>query len=103
MLTQRPRDVKHDVYGCFIDYQKAFDRMKHDKLLEILKGIGIENQDLRIISYLCWNLTLAIRVEGEMSENISIKQSLKQRCVFLLLLFDNCLEFIFRVMYKNMY
>jgi len=43
VLIQKARDVNHDVYACFIDYQKAFDRVKHDKLLEILKVIGIDN------------------------------------------------------------
>jgi len=36
VLIQRARDVNHDVYACFIDYQKAFDRVKHDKLIKIL-------------------------------------------------------------------
>jgi len=35
------RDVNHNVYTCFIDYQKAFDRVEHDKLVKILEEIGL--------------------------------------------------------------
>jgi len=60
VLIQRARDVNRDVYACFIDYQKAFDKVEHDKLIKILEVTGIDNQDLSIISNLYWNQTFAI-------------------------------------------
>lgn len=30
------------VYACFIDYRKAFDNVKHGKLIEVLKQTGID-------------------------------------------------------------
>ena len=30
-----------NIYFCFIDYAKAFDCVDHDKLLKILKEMGI--------------------------------------------------------------
>ena len=32
---------RKNIYFCFIDYAKAFDCMDHNKLWEILKGMGI--------------------------------------------------------------
>ena len=32
---------------CFVDYQKAFDRVKHDKLLEIMESAGIPKLERR--------------------------------------------------------
>ena len=29
------------LYICFVDYQKAFERVKHDKLSEIMEKIGV--------------------------------------------------------------
>ena len=30
VLTQRCLDVNKDVYACLVDYEKAFDRVRHD-------------------------------------------------------------------------
>lgn len=37
VLNQRCRDVDFDVFARFVDYQKAFDTMRHNRLIEILK------------------------------------------------------------------
>ena len=35
------RDFRKNIYFCFIDYAKAFDCVDHNKLLKILKEMGI--------------------------------------------------------------
>jgi len=65
VLILRARDVNHYIYACFIDYQKTFYRVEHDKLIKILEATGIDKEDLSIISNLYWNQTCAIRVEAE--------------------------------------
>ena len=35
-ICERATDVQKDVYKCFIDYTKAFDRVKHFKMIECL-------------------------------------------------------------------
>jgi hypothetical protein len=42
VLIQRCRDVNCDVYACLIDYEKAFGRVDHDKLMNILKEVGLD-------------------------------------------------------------
>lgn len=39
---------------CVIDYQKVFDNVQHNKLIEILKEIGLGEKDLKIISNSYW-------------------------------------------------
>ena len=41
--------VRRKIYSCFIDYEKAFDRVFHAVLMEILSGVNIESKDRRII------------------------------------------------------
>src|SRR5688572_26733805 len=41
------------LYPCFVDYQKAFDRVKHDKLVEIMEKAGIPELE-RLIINLYW-------------------------------------------------
>ena len=44
-------DLGKDVYICFIiDHTKAFDRVKHSKIIECLSEIGIDDKDLHIIT-----------------------------------------------------
>jgi len=40
-MAERVIEKQRDLYVCFIDYEKAFDRVRHADLMEILKGIGI--------------------------------------------------------------
>ena len=50
VLAQKYIEVNKDLYVCFIDYAKAFDRVKHFQLIECLTSIGIDGKDSRIIS-----------------------------------------------------
>jgi len=38
MISERSIQVGKKVYMCFADYQKAFDRVNHDKLLEVMES-----------------------------------------------------------------
>ena len=38
---EKGREFQKNIYFCFIDYAKAFDRVNHHKLLKILQEMGI--------------------------------------------------------------
>ena len=40
-IIEKARELQKNIYFCFIDYAKAFDRVDHNKLWKILKEIGI--------------------------------------------------------------
>ena len=40
--SERSIEFNHDLHVCFIDYEKAFDRVNWRKLIEILHNIGID-------------------------------------------------------------
>lgn len=52
VLFQRCLDINQDVYACYIDFEKAFDRVKHDRLHQLLLNKNINSCDIRIISNL---------------------------------------------------
>ena len=35
-IIEKPREFQKNIYFCFIDYAKAFDRVNHNKLWKIL-------------------------------------------------------------------
>lgn len=85
-----------EIHACFIDYQKAFDRIQHNKLIEILKRTGPDDKDIRIISNLYWNQTAFLRVNGKESRTIKIQRGVRQGCIMSPILFNLYSEQIFK-------
>ena len=40
-IIKKAREFQKNIYFCFIDFIKAFDCVDHNKLLKILKEMGI--------------------------------------------------------------
>ena len=40
-IMEKARECQKNIYFCFIDYDKAFDCVDHNKLWKILKEMGI--------------------------------------------------------------
>ena len=85
-----------DLYLCFIDYSKAFDKVRHEKLFNILEHLDIDGKDLRVIRILYWDLSAAVRIGGELSEYKLIKRGVRQGCVISPDLFNIYSEMILR-------
>ena len=93
---QKHIQVQKDMYACFIDYSKAFDRIHHIKLIECLERTGIDGKDIRIIGNLYWQQKAAIKVGNDISEYTEIHRGVRQGCVLSPYLFNIYTEFIFR-------
>ena len=44
MIMKKAIEKQKDLYICFIDYVKAFDRVKHEELIKVLEQIGIDEK-----------------------------------------------------------
>lgn len=80
-IIERSIEVQQDLYFCFIDYTKAFDTVKHQVIMKMLKDINIDGKDLRIIRNLYWQQSAAIRIDNEIGEYQPIKRGVRQGCV----------------------
>ena len=96
IIAQKQLAVQKDLYACFIDYAKAFDRVHHDEVIKALVKAGIDGKDIRIITELYWNQKAAIRVDQELSDQAEIKRGVRQGCVLSPYLFNIYTEYIFR-------
>ena len=47
MLTERSLEHKQEVYICFVDYEKAFDRVHWKKLINALRRMGVDWRERR--------------------------------------------------------
>ena len=73
-ICERTLEVNQDVYICFIDYKKAFDRVNHSKMIECSSEIGVDRKDLRIIANMYWEQIGIVRIEGGVTSEFKIKR-----------------------------
>ena len=88
--------VRRKLYACFIDYEKAFDRVFHAKLMEILLNVDIHSKDRRIIQNLYWEQTASVKTGSGMSDTFNVKRGVRQGCVLSPILFNIYTDRIFR-------
>jgi len=87
-LGERGLQYEKDIIACFVDYEKAFDRVKWSKLMRILKGIGVDERDRQLIRNLYLEQKVKIKVGSENSEPGELGRGVKQGCPFSPLLFN---------------
>src|SRR5437867_243637 len=64
------------LFLCFVDYQKAFDSVKHDKLAEVMEEAGIPEMESRLIINLYWRHHAAVRWDGEVGREVVVARGL---------------------------
>ena len=65
-------DVKEEICLCFIDWQKAFDCVDWTKLLEMLRNIGVNWREHRLIRNLYKGKPTVLKLEEESEKEGSI-------------------------------
>ena len=54
---------RKQIYHCFIDFQKAFDTIRHDVIWATLKSFGVKR---KLIASIAENARAAVRVDKEL-------------------------------------
>ena len=73
--------MQRDVFLCFIDYQKAFDTVRHEEMMRMLARLEVDGKDLRLIRNMYYQQKAAVRVGDELTETVDIKRGVRQGCV----------------------
>jgi hypothetical protein len=81
-------DIGEEICICFIDWQKAFDRVKWTKLMEILKKTGIDWRERRLISTLYMGQSVKVRLHQGVTKSVKIGRGVRQGCCLSPLLFN---------------
>ena len=87
MLCERSLEHDNKLFICFVDFEKAFDRVKWTKLWHKQKKIGIDWRDRRLISNLYLQQEAIIRVGNGYSKPAYIGRGLRQGCSLSPILF----------------
>jgi hypothetical protein len=96
VITERSCEIGKDVYICFVDYEKAFDRVDWRKLMRALRRVGVDWRDRRLIGNLYMGQKVRIRIDGEYSEQAKVGRGVRQGCPLSPLLFNIYIEEIIK-------
>jgi hypothetical protein len=76
------------LYVAFVDFRKAFDSIRHDKLLEAMQKEGIKGKFFASIQSMYNSLLSCIRVNNEYSDFFDCPVGVRQGCVLSPTLFS---------------
>jgi len=88
VLEERSLQRGKDLCICFVDYEKALDRVDWRKMMWLLKDIGVDWRDRNLIAKLYLGQRAVVRIEGELSGYCIIGQGVRQECPSSPLLFN---------------
>ena len=73
--------MQREIYLCFIDYEKAFDKVQHEKIIKLLHNQNIGKEKIRIIRNLYWTQEAAIKIEDSISNWTTKRRGARQGCI----------------------
>src|SRR6478609_9724941 len=88
MICDRSLEFGNNVYICFVDFEKAFDRVNWEKMIKVLQSIGVNWRDRRMISKLYMNQEAVVRIAGGESDAGIIGRGVRQGCSLSPLVFS---------------
>ena len=88
VLCERSLEHGNEVYICFVDFEKAFDRVNWVKMLRVLKSLQVDWRDRRMIYQLYMRQEAVVRIADGESEPGIIGRGVRQGCPLSPLLFS---------------
>jgi hypothetical protein len=81
IISEQTLDIDEELCAFFIDWQKAFDHVNWTKLMQIVKGIGIDWRERRLMSRLYMDQSVKIRLDQEETRSVKIGEELDKVAV----------------------
>lgn len=93
------RDIIYLTWLCkcqiammFLDFNKAFDRINHTFLLNVLRRMGFNAQFTHLIQKCIVGTHSRIKINGQLTNPVQIKQSVRQGCPLSMTLYSIAVE-----------
>src|SRR6476469_6822216 len=101
MICERSLEYGNNIYICFVDFEKAFDRVNWEKMMKGLQSTGVDWRDQRMISELYMNQEAVVRIAGGESDSSIIGRGVRQGCPLSPLLFSIYAEMMIKEALEN--
>ena len=95
-IIKKAREIQKSISFCFIDYAKAFDRVGHNKLWKILKGMGKPDHLICLLRNLYTGQEATVRTGHGTTDWFQIGKGVHQGCILSPCLFNLNAEYIMR-------
>ena len=95
-IMEKARALQKNIYFCFIDYDKAFDCVDHNKLWKILKEMGIPDHLTCLLRNLYASQEATVRTGHGTTDWFQIGKGVHQGCILSHCLFNLYPEYIMR-------
>ena len=95
-IIEKAREVQKNIYFCFIDYDKAFDCVDHNKLWKMLKEMGIADHLTCLLRNLYAGQEAPVRTRHGTTNWFQIGKGVRQGCILSPCLFNFYEEYIMR-------
>ena len=79
-IIKKAREFQKNVYFCFINYDKAFDCVDHNKVWKILKEMGMPNHLTFLLRTLYVGQEAAVRTGHETTDWFKTGKGVRQGC-----------------------
>ena len=86
-LRSKSWEYSKNLFACFVDLEKAHDRVPRDKLWKVLQEYGVDGQLLRTIKSFYCRPEICVRVNGKQSKPFHVGVGLRQGWILSPLLF----------------
>ena len=93
-IIKKAREFQKNIYFCFIDYAKTFDRMDHNKLWEILQDMGIPDHLTCLLRNLFAGKEATVRTGHGTIDWFQIGKGIHQGYILSPCLFNLCAKHI---------
>ena len=95
-IIKKARKFQKNIYFCFIDYDKAFDCVDNNKLLKILKEMGIPDHLICLLRNVYAGQEATVRTGHGTIDWFQIGKGVQQGCILSPCLFNFYAEYLMR-------
>ena len=79
---KKPKEFQKNIYFCFLDYDKAFDCVDHNKLWKTLKEMGIPDHLTCLLRNLYAGQEATVRTGHGTTDWFQIGKEVHQGCIY---------------------
>jgi hypothetical protein len=90
-----------DTFICFIDFEKAFDRVDHQKLMEILEERGVSKREIELLEDMYQKQKGFMKDDTKKMYPIRIGRGVRQGCAISPILFNTYADHAFKGLGKG--
>jgi hypothetical protein len=94
IISERNLAIDEELCACFIDWQKAFDRVNWTKLMQILTESDIDWRERRLNRKLYMDQSVILKLDQGETRSVKIGIGARRECCLLPILFNLCSEYL---------